>query len=141
MIFKTFDTSDIVAGRIQPVSTGMWSDGETEWSAFYTSSRQTQDSASQFEPLNGMYYTNVYDAPTGSISSDIYFSVTYGHYAGSGSSNFDTNTSNGSLLFPTKAVYNQYRNLLLTPGDIKFTFATASVGTNNGVVDYKEYFK
>jgi hypothetical protein len=133
MIFKEFDKTDIVAGRIQPVSTGIWSDGETEWGTFYTSSQQTMRSASQFEPLNGLYYTNVYDGHPDSGSSDIYFSLAYGHYAGSGSSDFDLNTSNGSLLYPTKAIYNQYRNLLLTPGDNLFTFATASVGSNNGV--------
>jgi hypothetical protein len=140
MIFQTFDPTDIVAGRIQSVSTGLWSDGETEWSAFYTSSAQDVASASQFEPLNGLYYTNVYDAPTGSANADIYFALTYGHYAGSGSSIFDTNTSNGSLLFPTKAIYNQYRNLLLTPGDIKFTFASASVGGSQGEVDSDDVY-
>lgn len=147
MIFTTFDPSDVVAGRIQPVSTGIWSDGETEWpvssdptSGFYTSSAQTIYSASAFEPLNGLYYTNVYDYPTGSVNSDVYFSITYGHYAGSGSSNFDTNTSIGSLLYPTKAIYNQYRNLLLTPGDVKFTFATSSAGTNNGVIDSDDIY-
>jgi hypothetical protein len=140
MIFKPFDPSDVVAGRIQPVSTGMWSDGATEWSASFTSSQQTQASASQFEPLNGLYYTNVYDGPTGSADSDIYFSIAYGHYTGSGSSTFDTNTSNGSLLFPTKAVYNQYRNLLLTPGDSLFTFASASVGTAKGELDSEDIY-
>ena len=135
MIFKQFDSTDIVAGRTQPVSTGLWSDGEAIWgsgsvsvgSSFYTSSRQTQQSSSLFEPLNGLYYTNVYDAPTGSSNSDIYFSIAYGHYAGSGSSTFDTNSSQGSLLFPTKAIYNQYRNLLLSPGDDKFTFISSSI--------------
>jgi len=134
MIFKQFDSSDIVAGRTQPVSTGLWSDGEAVWgngsttvgSSFYTSSRQTQQSSSQFEPLNGLYYTNVYDAPTGSANSDIYFSIAYGHSAGSGSSAFDTGSSQGSLLFPTKAIYNQYKNLLLSPGDETFTFVTSS---------------
>lgn len=135
MIFKQFDSTDIVAGRTQPVSTGLWSDGEAIWgsgsvsvgSSFYTSSRQTQQSSSLFEPLNGLYYTNVYDAPTGSSNSDIYFSIAYGHYAGSGSSTFDTNSSQGSLLFPTKVIYNQYRNLLLSPGDDKFTFISSSI--------------
>lgn len=127
MIFKQFDSTDIVAGRTQPVSTGLWSDGTSSWNAFYTSSRQAQQSASQFEPLNGLYYTNVYDAPTGSVNADIYFSISYGHYAGSGSSDFDTGSAQGSLLFPTKAIYNQYRNLLLTPGDSKFTFVTSSI--------------
>ena len=127
MIFKQFDTTDIVAGRTQPVSTGLWSDGTASWDAFYTSSRQGQQSSSLFEPLNGLYYTNVYDAPTGSANADIYFSISYGHYAGSGSSAFDTGSAQGSLLFPTKAIYNQYRNLLLAPGDSKFTFVTSSV--------------
>ena len=126
MIFKQFDTTDIVAGRTQPVSTGLWSDGTASWNSFYTSSRQTTQLSSQFEPLNGLYYTNVYDAPTGSANADIYFSATYGNYNGSGSSNFDTSSAQGSLLFPTKVIYNQYRNLLLQPGDSKFSFVTSS---------------
>lgn len=136
MIFKQFDSSDVVAGRIQPVSTGLWSDGTSSWGGdnshgFYTSSAQTVQSASKFEPLNGLYYTNVYDGPTGSIDSDVYFSITYGHSDGSGSSAFDTSSAEGSLLYPTKAIYNQYRNLLLTPGDSLFTFLTGSSATVN----------
>jgi hypothetical protein len=135
MIFKQFESTDIVAGRSQPVSTGMWSDGEIEWSQFYTSSVQTVPSSSQFDPLNGLYYTNVYDYPIASASADIYFSLTFGHYAGSGSSTFDTNTSQGSLIYPTKAIYNQYRNLLLAPGDTKFSFAQSDVDGNQTYVD------
>jgi hypothetical protein len=126
MIFKQFETSDIVAGRTQPVSTGLWSDGTSSWSEFYTSSAQTILSSSRLEPLNGLYYTNVYDTGSNISNSDIYFSLTYGHYAGSGSSNYDTGSSNGSLIFPTQAIYNQYRNLILTPADTKFTFQTGS---------------
>lgn len=132
MIFTQFDTSDIVAGRTQPVSTGMWSDGTSSWNSFYTSSRQTARTNSPYDPLNGLYYTNVYDAPTGS-NGDIYFSIAYGNYAGSGSSAFDINPAQGSLLFPTKVIYNQYRNLLLAPGDSKFTFITSSVANSSGV--------
>lgn len=127
MIFKSFESSDIVAGRTQPVSTGLWSDGTSSWDTFYTSSRQTQQSSSLYEPLNGLYYTNVYDSPTGSANADIYFSIAYGHNAGSGSSAFDTGSSQGSLLFPTKAIYNQYKNLLLAPGDDTFSFVSSSV--------------
>ncbi len=135
MIFKQFDATDIVAGRSQPVSTGIWSDGETAWSQFYTSSAQTVASSSAFEPLNGLYYTNVYDYPIASSSADIYFSLTYGHYAGSGSSTFDTNTSQGSLIYPTKAIYNQYRNLLLAPGDNKFSFIQSDALGNQTSID------
>lgn len=140
MIFKTFESTDVVAGRTQPVSTGIWSDGETAWSTFYTSSRQTQQSASQYEPLNGLYYLNVYDAPSTASNSDIYYAIAYGHYAGSGSSTFDQNTSNGSLLYPTKAIYNQYRNLLLSPGDMKFSFATSSATSNQTAIDSDDIY-
>lgn len=131
MIFKQFESSDIVAGRTQPVSTGIWSDGTASWNQFYTSSTQTVLSSSAFEPLNGLYYTNVYDTGSNISNSDIYFSLTYGHYAGSGSSNFDTSSANGSLIFPTQAIYNQYRNLILTPADTKFTFQTGSALTDS----------
>lgn len=135
MIFKQFESSDIVAGRTQPVSTGMWSDGTSSWGQFYTSSNQTIASSSAFEPLNGLYYTNVYDTGSNISNSDVYFSLTYGHYAGSGSSNFDTSSLNGSLIFPTQAIYNQYRNLILTPADTKFTFQTGS-----GLVDSDDIY-
>ncbi len=140
MIFKQFDQTDIVAGRSQPVSTGMWSDGETNWSQFYTSSIQTTQSSSLYEPLNGLYYTNVYDYPVASASSDVYFSITYGHSAGSGSSTFDKNASQGSLIYPTKAIYNQYRNLLLAPGDSKFTFVKSDNNGNQTQIDSDDIY-
>ena len=131
MIFNTFDPTDIVAGRIQPVSTGMWAGGAPQQTAFFTASLQTLiTGSSKFEPLNGMYYTNVYDQdPSASATvatAEIYFSLTYGHAYGSGSSGTDLDTSTGSLIAPTKAIYGQYRNLLLTPGDDLFTFFTGS---------------
>jgi hypothetical protein len=144
MIFKSFETTDLVAGRTQPVSTGIWSDGTTSWGSgttrFYTSSLQSTLSASAYEPLNGLYYLNVYDAPSTQSDADIYYSITYGHYAGSGSSTFDTNTSQGSLLYPTKAIYNQYRNLLLSPGDVKFSFATSSIAGNQTSQDSDDIY-
>jgi hypothetical protein len=136
MIFNTFDPTDIVSGRVQQVSTGMFSGGVPTWTAFYTSSTQAQISGSTgFDPLNGLYYLNVYDNPTGSASSEVYFSVAYGHYAGSGSSGFDLNTSIGSLLFPTKAIYSQYRNYLLIPGDELFTFYAGPTQAETSSVD------
>ena len=131
MIFKSFDSTDVVAGRIQPVSTGMWAGGLPVWtSSFYTSSLQTKTlGSSKYEPLNGLYYTNVYDQATSSLSSEVYFALTYGHVAGSGSAATDTDSTTGSLILPTKAIYSQYRNLLLTPGDELFSFTTGSTLT------------
>ena len=141
MIFSNFDPTDIVSGRIQPVSTGLWSDGNPEWSTFFTSSQQVVSSASAFEPLNGLYYTDVYDAdPSSSIDADVYFSIAYGNYYGSGSSNFDEDKTQGSLLFPTQVIYNQYRNLLLTPGDQFFSFASTQNGNVQGITSSADIY-
>lgn len=129
MIFQTFDSTDIVSGRIQPVSTGIWSGGEPQWTSFFTSSVQAvATGSSPFDPLNGLYYLNVYDAnPSTSLTSEVYLSVAYGHVAGSGSSNFDLDTNTGSLIKPTQAIYSQYRNILLTPDDDLFSFQSGSI--------------
>jgi len=127
MIFKNFDSTDVVAGRVQQVSTGMFSGGVSSWTTFFTSSTQARiTGSSAFDPLNGLYYINLYDDVTGSASSEVYLSVAYGHYAASGSSDLDLSTSTGSLLKPTQAIYNQYRNFLLIPDDQLFTFYTGS---------------
>jgi len=132
MIFQTFDSTDIVAGRVQAVSTGMFSAGEPHQTHLYTSSMQSQSTGSTaFSPLNGLYYLNVYDTdPNTSLTSEVYMSVTYGHVAGSGSSAVDLDENTGSLIKPTQAIYSQYRNLLLTPGDELFTFASGSADSN-----------
>lgn len=136
MIFNTFAPTDIVSGRVQQVSTGMFDGGVPSWATFYTSSVQAQITGSNaFDPLNGLYYLNVYDNPTGSAQSEVYFSIAYGHYAGSGSSGFDLDTQNGSLLYPTKAIYSEYRNYLLIPGDEQFTFYSGPNQAETASVD------
>lgn len=132
MIFQTFDSTDIVAGRVQAVSTGMFGGGEPHQTHLYTSSLQSQSTGSTaVSPLNGLYYLNVYDTdPNTSLTSEVYMSVTYGHNAGSGSSAFDLDGNTGSLIKPTQAIYSQYRNLLLTPGDELFTFSSGSTEVN-----------
>ena len=58
-----------------------------------------------------MYKTD----PASDSEAEIQFSVAFGDRNGSGSLGQTGN-------FPSKAIYSQYRNLLLTPGDSKFTF-------------------
>jgi hypothetical protein len=141
MIFNKFDTTDIVSGRIQPVSTGMWANGEPNQTSFFTSSVQSVVTGSnQLDPLNGLYYVNVYDQdPSSSLTADVYCSLTYGHVNGSGSSNYDLDTNTGSLIKPTQAIYSQYRNILLTPGDNLFSFMSGSV-ENSTVVDSRDIY-
>jgi hypothetical protein len=63
------------------------------------------------------YYTHVYDEnPKTSLTSSIQFSIAYGHSGGSGS----LDEGNKINITPTRAIYSQYRNLVLGIPDVKF---------------------
>ena len=130
MIFSQFTADDIVVGRINQVSSGLFGSGSLylSQSAFTTSSAQanTMIGANQFDVRNGQYYTNVY------AGGDLFFSIAYGDYANTGSSQYDSTAvtaANRVLTNETKVIYSQYRNTLLQPGDNFFSFASGSVST------------
>lgn len=130
MIFSQFTNDDIVLGRINQVSSGMFGTGSLTiaQSTFNTSSVQATilTGSSPYDVKNGQYYLDVYN------STDQYFSVAYGDYFNSGSSYFDVpNNGIASVLTnESKIVYTQYKNTLLQPGDIYFSFATGSIDTS-----------
>lgn len=130
--FKNFESSDIVSGRIQSVSTGMFSDGNPVFSSvFYTSSNQAKTKgSSDFDVKSGLYYYDLYseDPNLTTTNPEYILSVAYGSLEGTGSSDKDRDSLK---IFPTKAVYNQYRNVLLTPDDSKFTFESSSNGASD----------
>ena len=108
-IFTRFNPAqDIVSNLRQTVSSGMWSGGVGTLTTFFTSSTQSSS--------NGQYYYDLYKTdPASDSEAEVQFSVAYGDRNGSGSLGQTGN-------YPSKAIYSQYRNLLLTPGDTKFTF-------------------
>lgn len=65
---------------------------------------------------SGDYYANVYNLPPSEPNSEVQFSVSYGDKNGYGSRVGEKSAS------VTKAIYNQYKNILLGPGDSFFTF-------------------
>ena len=77
-IYKRFGEFDQVTGKVEVVTTGMWSGDTGSLSAYFTSSTQVAQSS-------GDYYYNVYNLePTGS-GYEVQFAVAYGHKNGSGS--------------------------------------------------------
>jgi|TARA_B110000495_G_C23040858_1_gene624201 hypothetical protein len=77
----------------------------------------------------GDYYVNVYNEETykdgvPNDNSSSQFSISYGNKNGYGSLNESKSTS------ATQAVYNQYKNILLGPGDSSWTFALDSATAN-----------
>lgn len=112
-IYSRFTPDDLVEANPTVVTTGLWSNdtGSLE-SALYVSSTQLNTSQE--------YYYDAYSVdPEGSQLAEVQFSVTYGHINGGGAPTLDINEL---ATLPTKAIYSQYRNLLLDPSDAKFSF-------------------
>jgi hypothetical protein len=112
-IYKRFGEFDQITGKVEVVTTGLWSGDTGSLTSFYTSSVQAAADSSN-------YYTNVYDSAT---TSSVQFAVAYGHKYASGS--ISLGNSDVSTL-ATKATYAQYRSLLLEQDDQFFTFDSAS---------------
>lgn len=136
MIFNKFNQDDIVVGRINQVSSGIFGTCDCLYvsqSLFTTSSVQANTMTSsaivgtQFDVKNGQYYTDVY------FENTKLFSIAYGDYAATGSSKYNWEdlqpAADRVLTYETKIIYSQYKNILLTPSDNKFSFASGSATT------------
>lgn len=128
MIFSQFTSDDIVVGRINQVSSGLFGTGSlyVSQSRFTTSSAQSNNltGSSPFDVKNGQYYLNVL------LDGETYFAIAYGDYENSGSSKYDNVLNNPPVLTnESKVIYSQYKNTLLQPGDQLFSFASGSVTT------------
>jgi hypothetical protein len=113
-IYSQFTPDDIVEANPTIITTGLWSDDSGSLNAaggLYLSDTQLGDS--------GQYYIDVYDETATSATAEVQFSIAYGHINGGGAQGFEV-TDLPEL--PTKAIYSQYRNLLLDPTDTKFSF-------------------
>jgi len=107
-IYTPLISGDDTGERSAKIAAGLFTNGVGEITTIFTSSTQVT--------TNGEYVISAYNAVTTDATSEVQFSISYGNALGSGSAN--TNDSK-----PTKAIYSQYRNLLLEPGDTRFTFA------------------
>ena len=122
-IFKRFLDLDKVTGKIEVVTTGLWSGDSGSLTTFFTSSTQVAQTS-------GDYYYNVYQSdPSSDSSAPVQFAIAYGHKEGSGSVSL---ANDDDALLPTKATYAQYRTLLLDQTDGLFTFISSSdAGTHD----------
>ena len=109
-VFTRFDAaSDIIENQKTFVTTGLFTGNAATMSMAYSSSAQSTASK--------VYYYDMLSANPALVTSEVQFAVAHGHRLGSGSS--AAGTLNDS---PARAVYSQYRLLLLNPGDTTFTF-------------------
>jgi hypothetical protein len=124
-IFTPFNQStDVVANQKTLVTTGLFANSSGSINTMYTSSAQS-DTSKQY------YYAVYKDNPSSTTSAGSQFAVAFGHRLGSGS--YSAGQLNDSA---TKAVYSQYKQLLLNPGDTTFTFGSSGNADSIYVVNF-----
>lgn len=123
--YTKFDpVNDIVANQTETVTAGLWSDNLASLITYYTASGQTNSQR--------RYYVDVYQDTPSADGAAVQFALAFGHALGSGSD------SQGQLNdSPSKAVYSQYRQLLLAPTDTRFTTAGSGSTDYVYVVNFK----
>jgi hypothetical protein len=123
--YTKFDAvNDVISNQTETVTAGLWSDNVASLETYFTSSAQTISQR--------RYYVDVYHKATTETGSAVQFSLAFGHALGSGSD------SQGQLNdSPSKAIYSQYRQLLLSPTDTRFTTAGSGSTDYIYVVNFK----
>jgi hypothetical protein len=126
-IYKKFGSIDKVTNRTEVVTSGIWSGDAGSLDTFHTSSAQSSSAS-------GRYYLDVYNENATSSSAEVQFSIAYGHINGGGAPTLDQTDSS---TLPTKAIYSQFRNLLLESGD---TYFSVYQGTTAGGQNMSDLF-
>jgi hypothetical protein len=126
-IYKKFGSIDKVTNRTEIVTSGIWSGdtGSLDVKANYTSSLQVASTS-------GKYYLDVYNT-TDTGSGEVQFSIAYGDSRGYGA---PTLTQNDDSTMPTKATYNQFKNVLLDSADPYFSVYSGSTAGGGDMVSF-----
>ena len=123
--YTKFDTvNDVIANQTETVTGGLWSDNLASLTTYYTSSTQTT--------TQRRYYVDVYQDNPANDGAAVQYSLAFGHALGSGSD------SQGQLNdSPSRAVYSQFKQLLLAPTDTRFTTAGSGSTDYVYIVNFK----
>jgi hypothetical protein len=120
-VYKRFGEFDTVQGKIDTVTSGLWTGDTGSMTSFFTSSTQTNATKN--------YYLNVYNAdPATDETATVQYAIAFGNKYGSGSVSL-ANSDDATLA--AKATYAQYRSILLEEEDEFFSFTSASGGTHD----------
>lgn len=107
-VYTKFSMDDKVENQLETVTGGVWSTGLASLTTHFSSSTQTTSQR--------RYYVDVFNALPSLTGSTKQYTIAYGNALGSGSS------AQGQLNdSAAKAIYSQYKQLLLNPNDSRFT--------------------
>lgn len=115
-IYTPFVAGDVIANQQETVTKGLWSGNVGALTTFFTSSAQT---ATQKQ-----YYYEIFQSSSTAPLAAPQFAVAYGNKLGSGSADQGGQVNDS----PARAIYSQYKLMLLEPGDT--TFSINGVDTN-----------
>ena len=123
--YTKFDmANDVIANQTEVVTGGLWSDNVASLTTYFSSSAETI--------TQRRYYIDTYQADPATDTAAVQYSLAYGNALGSGSD------SQGQLNdSPSRAIYSQYKQLLLAPGDTRFTTAGSGSTDSIYVVNFK----
>ncbi len=123
--YTKFDAvNDVVGNQTETVTGGLWSDNLASLTTYFTASNQTTSQR--------RYYIDVYQDTPAAEGAAVQYSLAYGNALGSGSD------SQGQLNdSPSRAIYSQYRQLLLAPTDTRFTTAGSGSTDSIYIVNFK----
>ena len=107
--------TDIIDASKETVTAALWSDNQTSLTTYHLATNLTNTQKA--------YYVNIYQKAPAATGSAIQFALAYGDQRGSGSLNNGGGTLGDS---PSKAIYSQYKQLLLGETETAFTFKTGS---------------
>ena len=113
----TYQDTDIV-NDTQKVVTSTWSNNTNNSATAHTASSQANFTS---PTSSGAFYINVHNEATSSTSSEVQYSIGFGHSKGSGSKDF-TNDVGAYGNSATRCVYNQYRQLIYGDEGSNFKF-------------------
>ena len=112
MGFKRLDPDDFVVSA-QSITSTCWSGNATALTTFFTQSNQVAS-------ISGKYYTNVFNADSGSADRASQFQIAYGNSSGGGALAYNNTAAPG--VSPTSTIYGQYRTLMLEDENSSFIF-------------------
>ena len=113
-IYTPFAQTDIVTANKTTVTSGLFSNGAATITSHFTASSGATSAS----------YMEIYNAnPDDDTTAQVQFAVGYAHINGSGSIGNSTKTTSGNR--ETAALYRQFRNVLLAPGEEKFKFTSS----------------
>ena len=113
-IYTAFDpANDILTDVQEEVTRGLFANNTGSLVSMFTSSLLTATQKTYYQEI----FSTGDPADTNDANSEL--SIAYGHFGGSGSRDLTGNLNNDT---PTRGIYSQYSQLLLDPGDRRFTF-------------------